>query len=142
VRRALAVLAAASALLCAGCGADEEKTTSTTARPPATTTEAVPPLSEADAVREARSAASQEAFKRDFSYATTDISATCRPAAPANGRPSFACRYASPKGACEGTVQIVRLADGGNGLRDMTMKCTGPPNIGPDTSDPDFNPDG
>jgi len=129
--------------LAAGCGGDEAKPSATTARPATTTkTETVPPLSEADAVREARSAASQEAFKRDFSYATTDISATCRPGPLAHGKPSFDCRYVSPKGACTGTVRIVRLADGGNGLRNQTMKCTGPPNVGPDTSDPNFNPDG
>jgi hypothetical protein len=142
VRRALVPLLAAAALV-AGCGGDEEKTTTTTTvRPPTTTTQAVPPLSEVEAVRETQSVASQEAFKRDFSFPASEITATCRPAAAANGKPSFSCRYTSPEDSCKGKVRIVRLADGSNGFRSFTMDCDGPPNIGPDTSDPNFDPDG
>jgi hypothetical protein len=141
VRRALALVAALTVLL-AGCGGGDKQTTTaarttTTAKPPP-----VPALTREEAVSQIQSNASQEAFKRDFSFAATDISATCEPAPRANGKPSFACRYTTPKGSCKGKAQVVRLAAGDDGVRNFTMKCKGAPNIGPDTSDPNFNPGG
>jgi hypothetical protein len=143
VRRALPLVVVLALAGCGGGASGDEDTPATTARPATTTTEAEPPLSNIDAVRETQSIASQEAFKRDFSFPTTAIDATCSSLEPtSDGRGRFACTYTSPKDSCRGKVVITRLADGSNGTGGFTIKCSGPPNIGPDTSDPNFNPDG
>jgi hypothetical protein len=130
VRRAVAVAVAAAALLVA-CGGDDEKPARDASRPATTAapTPPVPPLTRLEAVRETQSIASQEAFKRDFSYPASAILARCMPLPPEDGRARFACRYRSPKGACRGKVEIVRAVDGSNLTRGFTMGCKGPPNI-------------
>jgi hypothetical protein len=138
MRRATPVsLGLVVAALLAGCGGGDSKgATTTAAQQPTVTTPAVPPLTRIDAIREVQSAVSQEAFKRDFSYAAADISVGCAPLDPANGEPRFACRFSSPKNACKGRANVARAADGSNTTSGLTIKCTGPPNIGPDTSQP------
>jgi hypothetical protein len=140
VRRSAPSIALALALAAAiaGCGGgdtgDEAATTATARR--TVTTPAVPPLTRVDAVREVQSAVSQEAFQRDFSFAAQDVRAGCAPLD--DGDPAtptrFACRYTTPKDACKGEAQVTRAPDGSNRTSRLTMKCTGPPNIGPDTS--------
>jgi hypothetical protein len=125
-----AALLAGLALL-AGCGADEEKaaTTATTPRTPTTIATAPPALTRADAVLEADSVASQEAFRRDFSFPPDAFDTTCRSIAPVNGRARYACRFRSPKDACTGAVQISELADGSRTSAALRIKCRGEPNI-------------
>ena len=139
MRRAAPLLALTLAVL-AGCGSDDDSfptdAPAETAPPVRTVEPPAQPLTRIEAIREAQSAVSQEAFRRDFSFAAADISAGCAPLDEIDGRPRFACRFRSPKDSCTGTVQIARLADGSNQVRDLDMDCEGPPNIGPDTSQP------
>ena len=128
MRRAVAAALAAAALLSA-CG-DDGKPAREATRPATTATAPpVPPFTRLEAVREMQSVASQEVSRRDFSYPAGAIAATCAPRPPLDGRARFACRFRSPKGACTGSAEIVRLPDGSNQSRAVKIECTGPPNI-------------
>jgi hypothetical protein len=128
VRRAALLAAGCLVAPLAGCGGDDEPPAST-ARTTTTTVTVQPVFTREAAEVEAQSVAAQEAARRDFSYPPTAFAATCSPRAKSNGRPRFACRTRSPKGSCNGTMQIVQLADGSLQPSDVRYRCRGRSNI-------------
>jgi hypothetical protein len=114
----------ALALALAGCGSDEEPP-----RPTATGTprpaEGPATIDRRAAVAEARSAASQDAVRQDYSIPPPSFRSACRARDGAARSRAWTCSVRSGDGRCRGDVDLVVTRTGAVTTSRIRLRCTG-----------------
>jgi hypothetical protein len=125
--RAGILVAAALALVCAGCGGGSSgsggygSTTRSTAPPP----RPVATIDRTSAIGEARSAASREAALQDYSISPLGFAARCRTRGDVARARNWACAVRSDDRRCRGRLRLLVARSGAVVTTFVLLRCTG-----------------